>query len=141
MTPHKRSNAPQTLAMAGLLVILAAAALPLLHCPRLWLGVTYAAGAALLLCGRLMGLPGRDEPMRVRRLGRMEIWTALVFTAAAVFLFLPVKPGQGAGNDWLAFTLAGAMLTVYTSLMMPRERRRALLEGQQPRDGRKSKKN
>lgn len=106
----------------GLLAIMVAAALPLL---RLWttgFGYLYAAGAALLLAGRFLTLPGKEESLRIRRLGRMEIWTALVFVAGAVFIFLP----QGQGNDWLAFTLAGGVLTLYTSLMIPRERRKAL---------------
>lgn len=117
----KKSLAGFWLTNIGLLVIMAAAALPLL---RLWtdgFGYLYAAGAALLLAGRFLTLPAKDEPLRIRRLGRMEIWTALVFVAGAVFIFLP----QGQGNDWLAFTLAGGVLTLYTSIMIPREQRKA----------------
>ncbi len=104
----------------GLLTILAAAALPLLRMANDIFGYIYAAGAAMLLIGRFLTLPSKDEPLRLRRLGRMEIWSALIFVAGAVFIFLP----QGAGNDWLAFTMAGGVLTIYTSIMIPRERRK-----------------
>ena len=93
------------LAMLGLLLIMAAVALPVLHVARTAVTWTYA-GASL----------------KLRRLLRMEIWTALVFVAGAVFLFLPVKPGAGEGNDWIAFTLAGGVLTLYTSIMIPRQK-------------------
>lgn len=112
------------LANIGLLTVMVAAALPLLRALPGSFGYIYAAGAALLLTGRFLTIPGKEEPLRVRRLGRMEIWTALIFIAGAVFIFLP----QGKGNDWLAFTLAGGVLTIYTSIMIPRERSKALKE-------------
>ncbi|MDE5751131.1 MAG: hypothetical protein K2H88_00680 [Duncaniella sp.] len=105
----------------GLLAIMVAAALPLFNVFRDGFGYVYAAGAAMLLAGRFLTLPSKDEALRVRRLGRMEVWTALVFAVGAVFIFLP----QGAGNDWLAFTMAGGVLTIYTSIMIPRERKKA----------------
>ncbi len=106
----------------GLLLIMAAAALPLLRLCTGQFGYIYAAGAAMLLVGRFLTLPAKTEALRIRRLGRMEIWAALVFVAGAVFIFLP----QGKGNDWLAFTLAGGVLTLYTSIMIPRERKKAM---------------
>ena len=45
----------------------------------------------------------------------MEIWTAIIFVVGAVFMFLP-------GKDWIAFTLAGGVLTLYTSIMIPRQK-------------------
>lgn len=128
----------QPLSMSGLIVIMAAAAMPLLHLSRTAVGVVYACGAALLLCGRLMGLPPRDTPLRLRKMMRMEVWTALIFVAGAVFLFMPLKPGMGSGNDWLAFTLAGGLLTLYTSIMIPRLSRQA--EEEKMSQGKKGKK-
>lgn len=121
LTEMKKTSIGFWLTNIGLLAIMVAAALPLLRMCREYFGYIYAAGAALLLIGRFLTLPAKDEPLRIRRLGRMEIWTALVFIAGAVFIFLP----QGRGNDWLAFTLAGGVLTLYTSLMIPRERAKA----------------
>ncbi len=74
---------------------------------------SYSAGAAALLAGRLLSPTPAGASVRLRRLVRMEVWTALIFVAGAVFLFLP----QAGGNDWIAFTLAGGVLTVYTSIM------------------------
>ncbi|MBD5271027.1 MAG: hypothetical protein HDS40_02075 [Bacteroides sp.] len=108
------------LAVAGLLIILAAAALPFFHLPRMAAAITYSAGAALLLAGRLLTKAPEGASLRLKRLLRMEVWAALVFVAGAVFLWMPIKPGEGAGNDWLAFTLAGGILTAYSSLMIPR---------------------
>ena len=108
------------LATAGLLIILAAAALPFFHMTRTTAAIVYSAGAAILLVARIFTRTPEGASIRLRRLLRMEIWTALVFAAGAVFLWLPIKPGEGAGNDWLAFTIAGGLLTAYTSLMIPR---------------------
>lgn len=108
------------LASAGLIIILAAAALPMLHVTRTTAAIVYSAGAAILLAARVFTKVPAGASVRLRRLLRMEIWTALVFAAGAVFLWLPIKPGEGAGNDWLAFTIAGGLLTVYTSIMIPR---------------------
>ena len=108
------------LAMLGLLLIMAAVALPVLHVARTAVTWTYATGA--LIIGRFMQKTPAGASLKLRRLLRMEIWTALVFVAGAVFLFLPVKPGAGEGNDWIAFTLAGGVLTLYTSIMIPRQK-------------------
>ena len=108
------------LASAALIIILAAAAMPIFHATRTMAAIVYSAGAALLLAARIFTKVPAGASVRLRRLLRMEIWTALVFAAGAVFLWLPIKPGEGAGNDWLAFTIAGGLLTVYTSIMIPR---------------------
>lgn len=118
MTTETRTNLSAVLSMAGLLVIMAASALPFLHVERIVIAWIYAAGAACLLAGRIIGPVPEGAPLRLRRLLRMEVWTALVFVAGAVFLFIP---GSG-GNDWIAFTLAGGVLTIYTSIMIPRQK-------------------
>ncbi len=116
MTPTSRYNLSTLLSTLGLLAILISAALPLLRIGTAWFGYPYAAGALVLLASRIINPTPEGASLRVRRLLRMEIWTALVFAAGAAFiLFGP------AGNDWLAFTLAGGVLTVYTSVMIPRE--------------------
>lgn len=110
------------LSMGGLILIMAAVALPVLHVGREYITWVYAVGAASLLIGRLITPVPAGASLKLRRLLRMEVWTALVFVAGAVFLFLPITPGNGAGNDWIAFTLAGGVLTIYTSIMIPRQR-------------------
>lgn len=115
MTTTSRNTLSQALASAGLLMIMIAAALPLLRLARGWFGWLYAAGALLLLAGRIIAPGIKDAPLRLRRLLRMEIWTALIFGAGAVFTLIP-----HIGNDWLAFTMAGGVLTIYTSIMITR---------------------
>lgn len=102
----------------GLLAIMIAAALPLLRMAVSFRGYIYAAGALLLLLGRILTPKVKDAPLRLKRLIRMEFWTSLIFVAGAVCLFLP----SAGSTDWLAFTLAGAVLTAYTSIMIPRIR-------------------
>lgn len=61
-------------------------------------------------------LPYRGDDLRLRRLLRMQSWSALFFVAAAVFLFVPGT----APRDWLALTMAGAAVQVIASIMIPR---------------------
>ena len=113
MTDNSKGKWAGALIIAGLITVLAAAGLPMAHVARDTTGYVYAAGAAALLAGRLLSPTPAGASVRLRRLLRMEVWTALIFVAGAVFLFLP----QAGGNDWIAFTLAGGLLPVYTSIM------------------------
>ena len=110
----KRTTAANILSSIGLLAIMVAAALPLLKMGGEANKYIYSAGALLLLIGKFI-MPVGKEPLRLRRLMRMEIWTAIIFVVGAVFMFLP-------GKDWIAFTLAGGVLTLYTSIMIPRQK-------------------
>lgn len=71
----------------------------------------YAAGAAVLLLIRLF-TPYKGDNQRQKRWYRIQSWAAIFFCAGAFFLFY--TPGQL--RDWLAFTLAGAVIQVITSL-------------------------
>lgn len=112
-------RAASWIANAGLLLVLAGTALPLfshsLFTLTRWI---FSAGAILCMAGRVMERFGasHDGPLRLRRLKRIEMWSAIMFGVAAVFMFLRnVGP-----TDWIAFTLAGGALTCYTSIMIPR---------------------
>lgn len=111
---EKRTIWSNILSTIGLLAIMAAASLPLLRMGTGTAKYIYSAGALLLLVGKFI-MPVIKEPLRLRRLMHMEIWTALIFVVGAVFMFL-------SGNDWIAFTLAGGVLTLYTSIMIPRQK-------------------
>ncbi len=50
--------------------------------------------------------------LRVRRLARIELWSCVIFCAGAFFMWYTPER-----LDWLAFTLAGGVLQVYSSLM------------------------
>lgn len=100
----------------GLLLIVAAAALPLLHVSGDTFRYIYTAGAALALIGRICAPSYKGSIIRVRRLARIELWSCIVFCVGAFFIWY----NRGQATDWLAFTLAGGVLQVYTSIMIPR---------------------
>lgn len=101
----------------GLIIIMIAVALPLFHA---WLPAVKwicGVGAAAHLVGRFGMLPAsRNLPLRLKRLRRIDLWAGLFFVAADVFMFLP----RAGATDWIAFTLAGGALIVYTSILFPR---------------------
>lgn len=101
----------------GLILIAVAALLPILRLGENFYRWIYAVGAAACLGGRLATISAfKGFDLRVRRLARMEFWAAIMFAVATFFMFY-----KGAGpTDWLAFTLAGAALQTYTSIMLPR---------------------
>lgn len=124
MTDHTKRLVSSTCVNFGLLLVMAATAMPLLR-----IGVTlsalgplfgwiYAFGALLILTGRLIRPKAKDQPLRVQRLLRMEVWTAIMFIVGAVFIFT-VR-----GNDWIAFTMAGGVLTVYSAIMLSRNEKK-----------------
>lgn len=67
----------------------------------------YAAGAAVCLVAALFN-PNTAADLRGRRWHRIEAWSAIFFAAGAAFLFIPGTTPR----NWLAFTLAGAVLRI-----------------------------
>lgn len=110
----------------ALLLILAATAVPFLlrgsEAAMAAYRYVYAAGAVALLLARLFTPTSGIADLRLRRLMRIESWSAVFFCAASFFSFYEPRELR----DWVAFTLAGAALQVYTSIAIPR-RSRALL--------------
>lgn len=85
----------------------------------------FTAGSVLVFIGRVFNQYKGSNP-RLKRLFRIETWSAVFFCVASVFMFYPPSPY---GNDYqfanmrdvLAFTLAGAIIQIYTSIVIPRE--------------------
>ena len=111
MDNTKSSGWQAWLVTAGLLLIVAGVLLPILGMGLSVYRWIYAAGAAVCLVGRLFSRVPDSVPLRVKRLMRIESWSAIFW------------PGAGAG-DWLAFTLAGGAILIYTSIMIPRAMRK-----------------
>lgn len=120
MDNTKSSGWQAWLVTAGLLLIVAGVLLPILGMGLSVYRWIYAAGAAVCLVGRLFSRVPDNVPLRVKRLMRIESWSAIFFCAGAFFMFWP---GAGAG-DWLAFILAGGAILIYTSIMIPRAMRK-----------------
>lgn len=75
----------------------------------------FAAGAGLTLLGRLFQpAPEAHTPVRIKRLLRLESWSSLLFCVAAFFAFYSAPQLR----DWLAFTLAGAAIQIYSSVAL-----------------------
>lgn len=102
------------IANIGLLVLLVAISMPLLRFGGdAWRWV-YAAGAFVLLLGRIFE-PKKMPSLRATRLKRLEVWAAVVFCVGVFFAFY-----RGAQpRDWLAFFLAGGVIQVYASVALP----------------------
>lgn len=80
----------------------------------------YASGALILLVGRLFSrYEGSD--LRLKRLYRLETWSAVFFCVSAFFLFYD----KTMLRDPLAFTLAGGLIQTYTAIMIARRIDRA----------------
>lgn len=107
----------------GLLCIVIATFIPLLRngFDYQWYRYLYAAGAALVLTGRLLS-PYTGKHMRIKRLFRLEAWSGIFFGVAAFFMFYEPRSNR----DWLAFTLAGGAIQIIVTILMTRVARKEL---------------
>ncbi len=110
----------------SMLMIVIATIMPLIMPGNVIFKYIYAIGAGLLFIGRLF-TPYRGDILRIKRLYRIEGWSSIIFCVAAFFLFYQ----EANGTDWLGFTLAGGILQVYTSIMIPRAITKAQRENKQ----------
>lgn len=108
------SKTINTSSTCGFLMIAAAMVVPIIKGPYYegtWYHYLYAAGAAIMLiCSILSPYKGSDR--RLRSLNRIQNWSSIIFAAATFFLFWP----GATMRDWVAFTLAGAVLRGYSSI-------------------------
>ncbi|MCM1111276.1 MAG: hypothetical protein NC336_08710 [Clostridium sp.] len=109
----------------GLLLVAVGTLLPIIHWGLDFYRYIYGAGAIVAIVGRILSFGTyRAAPLRVRRLSRTEFWASVMFGVATFFMFYP----RAGATDWLAFTLAGAALQAYASLMLPRTLSKAQAE-------------
>lgn len=108
------------IAMLGLITIAVGTLLPI-FAVRIgpdavsWWKYVYAAGAVCFLLGKLFS-PYTGIHPRIKRLYRIEAWSAVFFCVAALFLFLDMNTMR----DVWAFTLAGGALLIFTTIAIPR---------------------
>lgn len=112
--------------MAGLLVITAMALLPLLNIQQEWMRWAFAAGALMVLVVRVLQRYDCDN-LRIRRLYRINIISALLFCASAVMFWY--KGQTEWSTNWVAFLMAGAALMMYVSFAIDHEQRRIAQKG------------
>jgi len=107
--------------MVGLVVILVMAVLPLFNINEPFVRWLFAAGALAVLVVRLLQ-SNRGENLRLRRLYRINVISALMFCASAVMFW---NMGQAEwSTNWVAFLMAGAALMMYVSYAIDHEHRR-----------------
>ena len=99
----------------GLLIMAVMALLPLLNINHMWMRWAFAAGALMVLVGRIIGIY-KGPSLRVKRLHRILISSGILYCASALMMFI----SQGT-NDWIAFLLAGLIMQIYASWMIDRE--------------------
>lgn len=98
----------------GLLAIAAGLIMPMfMGVQGIAFKIVYSAGAVAALAGRLMS-PYKGSNLRVKRLVRLQVWSALFFIVAAAMLWY-----SRSTQDWMAFTLAGALVQCYVSIAIP----------------------
>ena len=115
MTQENRTQLSNVLVLIGLLVMLVMAVMPILNLNQEWMRWAFAVGAVTVLVGRLMGTYNGPS-LRIKRLHRILITSAIMYCASAVLMFL----SRGT-NDWIGFLLAGVVVQVYASWMIDRE--------------------
>ena len=106
-------NAGLLLAVA-MTILLLMALLPIFGIKWPWLRYAFAAGAVLTLVAQIL-TPTPEGNFRVRRLARMNVWSAILYCMSAACLFIPDASMQ---KSWVAFMLAGAVLQIYATLML-----------------------
>lgn len=112
--------------MVGLLIITAMALLPLLNIDAPWMRWLFVAGALMVLIVRVLERYDGDN-LRIRRLYRINIISALLFCASAVMFWY--KGETQWSTNWVAFLMAGAALLMYVSFAIDHEQRRIARKG------------
>ncbi|WP_289159380.1 hypothetical protein [uncultured Muribaculum sp.] len=111
---QNNSNALTWVVTAGMVLIVVGVLMPILGYSILVSRWIFCGGAAVNLIGRIF-VRYKGENIRIKRLFRLEFWAAVFFCVSGFFQFY-----SPATSDWLAFTLAGGAILVYTSIMIPR---------------------
>ena len=105
----------------GLLLIAVAIVIPILsggfpESPLYkWL---FTAGAVITLVASLFLRSASEASLRERRWKRIEAWSGIFFAVAAFFMWFP----GATARDWLAFTLAGAVIRIIVFFRSMRRR-------------------
>lgn len=118
----KLKRAIENTAAAGMILLCAGLMIPLFNLTDIkalttfkWL---YTAGALIFLIARLVGSTDFAEPLRLRRIRRMEFWSGVCFGIGAFMWFWKENHlGPYAGplavvRDTILFSLAGACIQI-----------------------------
>lgn len=107
------------LVVAGLLLMVVMALMPLLNMNEPWMRWAFAAGAVAVLVARIIEAWAKNNDqstLRVKRLYRILIFSGILYCVSALMMFL-----SRGSNDWIGFLLAGVVVQMYASWMIDRE--------------------
>lgn len=107
------------LVVAGLLLMVVMALMPLLNMNETWMRWAFAAGAVAVLVARIIEAWAKNNDqstLRVKRLYRILISSGILYCVSALMMFL-----SRGSNDWIGFLLAGVVVQMYASWMIDRE--------------------
>lgn len=116
---NNKSAIAGILVVVGLLAMLVMAALPLLNINLEWMRWAFAAGALLVLVGRVLGYY-RGPSLRIKRLHRILVTSGLLYCVSALMMFI----SRGT-NDWIGFLLAGLVVQIYAMWMIDYESKKS----------------
>ncbi|MBQ9556015.1 MAG: hypothetical protein IJV05_07305 [Muribaculaceae bacterium] len=121
MTPDKKESLSNLLLIAGLLLMVIMAVLPMFNnlIEKEWMLWAYTAGALIVLVSRFVGYDN-ETTLRVKRLQHLLILSALLYCASASVKFIPEVY-----KNWIALLLAGLAVQIYASWMIDRESKKA----------------
>ena len=122
MTSQQKISLSNVLLALGLLIMVVMALMPLLNLNQLWMRWVFAAGAAMVLVARFLGMY-HGPSLRIKRLHRILISSGILYCASALMMFLSRNT-----NDWIAFLLAGVVMQVYASWMIDYEEKKTAKE-------------
>lgn len=111
---HNNSNLLTWVVTVGMVLIVIGVLMPVLGYSILVARWIFCAGAVVNILGRIY-VKYTGDNIRIKRLFRLEFWSAVFFCASGFFQFYSPHT-----SDWLAFVLAGGAILVYTSIMIPR---------------------
>lgn len=89
----------------------------------------YTVGAGLYTIARIAGSVGKEEPFRIRRLRRLEVWAGIAFCIGAFFWFYNTAADKISDSglipyltfklfqETIIFTLVGALIQIVASCM------------------------
>lgn len=118
MTKEKRIALSNVLVVIGMLIMAVMAIMPLINLNQQWMRWGFAAGAAIVLLARVLGIY-TGPSFRIKRLHGILVMSGILFCASALMMFISRD-----SNDWIAFLLAGVVIQIYASWMIEREEKK-----------------
>lgn len=131
----ERRKKVEMAASAGLLLVLVAMMAPFFPALPGWVTAcakwVYAVGALTYTVARVVNVNAPEDPLRLRRLRRLEFWAGMCFIVGGAFWFYKEQHYHGimvgplaVMQQTVAFTMAGAVIQIVAGVMISRVARK-----------------